>query len=77
MNGEHKTGEGAAPDRFLRLAGVLATVGMGRTAVFDRVRAGSFPKPIKVGRATVWSEREVQDWMRAQIAANRGEGGAQ
>ena len=97
MNGEHKTGEGAAPDlglhdahvrewervrgiapdRLLRLAGVMAAVGAGRTFVLDRVRAGTFPAPIKVGRATFWGEREVQGWIRAQLAASREAGGAQ
>ncbi|MBI3156996.1 MAG: AlpA family phage regulatory protein [Burkholderiales bacterium] len=65
----------AAPDRLLRLPAVMAAAGLGRTAVLDRVRAGAFPAPIKIGRATLWSEREVQAWIAAQIAASRGEGG--
>lgn len=77
MNGEHKTGEGAVdragPDRLLRLPAVMAAVGAGRTFVLDRVRAGTFPKPVRVGRATLWSEREVQGWIRTQLAANRDE----
>ncbi len=81
MNGEHKTGEGAAdpggPDRLLRLPAVMAAVGAGRTFVLDRVRRGEFPAPIKIGRATVWSEREVQGWIRVQLArAARDDGGA-
>jgi prophage regulatory protein len=79
MNGEHKTGAGAAehgvPDRLLRLPAVLAAVGLGRTAVLDRVKAGSFPQGHKVGRATLWSERAVQSWIAAQVAANRGRQG--
>jgi prophage regulatory protein len=75
MNGEHKTGEGTAPDRLLRLAGVMAAVGAGRTFVLDRVRAGTFPAPVKIGRATFWSEQAVQAWIRAQLAASREGGG--
>jgi prophage regulatory protein len=67
MNGEHKTGDGATPDRLLRLPAVLAAVGLGRTAVLDRVKAGTFPQPRKVGRATLWSERAVQGWIRSQL----------
>lgn len=72
MTAAHKTAEGAAPDRLLRLPAVMAAAGLGRTAVLDRVRAGTFPAAIKVGRATLWSEREVQAWIAAQIAASRG-----
>jgi prophage regulatory protein len=71
MNGEHKAGDGAGPDRLLRLPAVLALAGLGRTAVLDRVRDGRFPSPIKVGRATLWSERAVQGWIAAQGAAGR------
>jgi prophage regulatory protein len=65
------SGEGTAPDRLLRLAGVMAAVGAGRTFVLDRVRAGTFPAPIKVGRGAFWSEQAVQAWIQAQLAANR------
>jgi len=78
MNGEHKTGDGAAPagaahpDRLLRLPQVLATVGLGRTAVLDRVKSGAFPAPLKVGRATLWPESLVQRWVAARILESRG-----
>ncbi|HMM85073.1 AlpA family phage regulatory protein [Azohydromonas sp.] len=69
MSGDHKTGEGAAPDRLLRLPAVMDAVGAGRTFVLDRVRNGTFPRPIKIGRATMWSERAVQRWIAEQIAS--------
>jgi prophage regulatory protein len=71
MNGGHNTGEGSAPDRLLRLPAVMAAVGAGRTFVLDRVRAGTFPRPLKIGRATFWSQREIQSWIAQQIEANR------
>ena len=62
--------EHGAPDRLLRLPAVLAAVGLGRTAVLDRVKAGGFPSPHKVGRASLWSERAVQSWIRLQLGGN-------
>lgn len=77
MNGEHKTGEGVAapvgPDRLLRLPAVMAAVGAGRTFVLDRVRAGTFPQPVRIGRATMWSEHAVQRWIAAQIESSRSD----
>jgi len=78
MNGEHKTAEGTAPsadrrpDKLLRLPAVLALTGRGRTVTLDDVKAGRFPAPIKVGRATLWAETEVQDWIADRIRAARG-----
>lgn len=75
MNGEHKAGEatapGAIPERLIRLPIVLGMVGLGRTAVLDRVKAGAFPAPVKVGRATLWRESEVSGWVVAQVRQSR------
>lgn len=36
--------------------------------LFRRVRAGTFPAPIRLtgGRATAWRVRDVREWLRAQ-----------
>lgn len=78
MNGEHKAGEGAAPsplpagERLLRLPTVLALTGRGRTSTLDDVKAGTFPKPIKCGAASMWLHSEVQAWIAARVRASRG-----
>ncbi len=76
MNGEHKTGGDDAPtpttERLIRLPAVLAAVGLGRTAVLDRVKAGNFPRPVKIGRATCWREAEVSAWIRERVRESRG-----
>lgn len=78
MNGEHKTATGTAPaagglsDRLLRLPAVLLLTGRGRTVTLDDVKAGRFPTPIKIGRATLWSEREIHGWIADRIRTARG-----
>ncbi|MBL8352646.1 MAG: AlpA family phage regulatory protein [Burkholderiaceae bacterium] len=78
MNGEQKTASGTAPavaglpDRLLRLPAVLLLTGRGRTVTLDDVKAGRFPAPIRVGRATLWSEREIQGWIADRIRTARG-----
>lgn len=76
MNGEHKTGDGAAaapaPEVLLRLPEVLATVGLKRTAWLDLVKSGAAPQPVHMGRATAWPSSEIQAFIRDRIRQSRG-----
>ena len=52
-------------DRLLRLPEVMQRVGLKRTAIYDRMKAGSFPKSRKLGpRYTVWIESEIDAWIK-------------
>lgn len=54
---------------LLRLPAVLAKVGLGRSAVYQRINRGEFPSPIKLGvRAIAWPSVEIDDWIAKQIA---------
>ena len=56
------------PPRFIRLPQVIEMTGMGKTFIYARISDGTFPKQIQLGsRSVVWNEREVIDWMNAQI----------
>ncbi len=56
------------PPRFIRLPQVVEMTGMGKTFIYARISDGTFPKQIQLGsRSVVWNEREVIDWMNAQI----------
>lgn len=60
-------------ERIIRLPQVLDLVGMKKTAAYDRIKAGSFPAPIKLGaQASGWLESEVQQWIREQATRCRG-----
>jgi prophage regulatory protein len=63
----------AAPLRLLRLPDVIARVGIKRTAIFDAIKAGTFPAQIRLGkRCSCWSSAEIEIWVRARIAEARG-----
>ncbi len=58
-----------APDRLIKLPEVIAIVGLGKTMIYRKMRAGSFPQACKAGGySTRWSEREVRDWVAEQLA---------
>ena len=56
--------------RLIRLPAVQQRVGMGRTAVYEMIKAGRFPKPVKLGSASAWIDVEITQWME-QLAAGR------
>jgi prophage regulatory protein len=63
--------DAGTPDQLLRLPQTLQRVGLGRTAWLDRVKAGTAPRPVKIGRATCWAASEVQAWIAARVRESR------
>jgi prophage regulatory protein len=54
-------------DRFLRLAEVQAMVSLSRSQVYALAQAGEFPRPVKLGSSSRWSQLAIQRWMAQQI----------
>lgn len=54
--------------RLITREAVLDRVGMGKSALYDRINAGTFPKPVSLGRLARWVESEIDAWIDAQIA---------
>lgn len=56
------------PDRLLRLPEVQRMTGLGRSAIYQQMKVGLFPRSVKVGpRAATWSEAAVQRWIRQRL----------
>jgi predicted DNA-binding transcriptional regulator AlpA len=63
---------------LLDIKAVSALVGLKSSAIFERVRAGTFPEPVRMGaRCTRWPAGKVREWLRAQIEAPQEEGAKQ
>ena len=55
--------------RILRLPQVQTKTGKARASIYEGVEAGTFPKPVPLGRRAVgWLEDEVDDWIDACAA---------
>ena len=64
-------------ERFLRLPEVQLRTGFSRSFIYKSVNDKSFPAPRKVGgRASVWLESEIIDWMRVITRENVAGDGA-
>lgn len=58
---------------ILRRRQVEQRVGLTRSPLYARIKAGTFPKPIQLGssRAVGWLEHEIDAWLVAQIEQSR------
>ena len=63
----------AAPERLLRLPEVESLVGIRKSSIYEGVRLGTFPAPVKLSRRAVcWPSSAIDAWIAARI-----KGGAQ
>jgi prophage regulatory protein len=53
-----------SPARLLRLPEVIARVGLKRSAIYQRMSEGRFPKSRSLGpKCAVWVESEIDEWI--------------
>ena len=56
----------APPPRLLRLPEVIDRVGLRRSAIYQRMSEGRFPKCRSLGpKCSVWVEAEINDWINS------------
>jgi prophage regulatory protein len=61
-----------SPLNILRRKQVQARTGLSRSAIYQRVKAGTFPPQVSLGERTVgWIESEINSWLTARIEASR------
>jgi len=66
LQGDKGAGQAA---QYLRVKGVAEACAISVTTVWARVKAGTFPKPFKLGpRTTVWDAAAVRAWQDQQKA---------
>ena len=61
--------------RFMRLPEVKHQVGLGRTAIYQKIKTGEFPAPIPLsndGLAVGWDSEAVSAWIESRIEAAGG-----
>lgn len=53
------------PDRLYRLSELKPLTGMSRSKTYALMAAGSFPKPVRVGRTLVWASTDIAQWQKS------------
>ena len=56
-----------AETRLLRIREVLDRIGLGRSKLYQLVKADpDFPRPVHVGKAVRWRDRDIEEWIGRQ-----------
>jgi prophage regulatory protein len=48
----------------MRIPQILEIMPISRATFCSMVKKGEFPKPIKIGRSSLWTQEQVQAYMR-------------
>lgn len=63
-------------DEILRRSEVERVVGLKRSAIYEMISRGIFPRPVRIGaRAVGWRRRDIRAWLDSRPAAGHGERG--
>ena len=58
-------------DKLLKRVEVEAVTGISTATLYELMRAGRFPEPLRVGpRAVRWRESEIEAWMESRPRAS-------
>jgi prophage regulatory protein len=50
----------------------MERVGLKQSSIYNKMKAGDFPKPVKISeRAVGWVESEINDWIASRIEEAR------
>ncbi len=52
--------------RLMRLPEVTSRLGIGKTKLYAMIKAGDFPRPVKLGKVSAWPCDSVTKWIAVQ-----------
>lgn len=55
-------------ERLLKLQHVEALVSLKKSKIYALIAAGQFPRPVKVGRSSMWLKSEIAAWIALAVA---------
>lgn len=50
-----------AIQQLMSVRDVMARIGVGKTAVYDAIKRGDLPPPVKIGGSARWIPEEIED----------------
>lgn len=58
-------------ETLLRLQAVMDRTGIKRSKIYNLIRDGGFPEPIKIDGCAVWPSSAIDQWIANRVAAWR------
>ena len=71
-NNNHMSDTDFTKDRLVDMAFITAYTGLTDKWFYKLIKDGEFPKPIKLGRSSRWTESEVKSWLKQRMEKSRG-----
>ena len=65
------TGAASIPPALFDCDNLSAYVDFGRSRIYQLIKAGDFPKPIKFGKSSRWLRADIDAWIAQQVAAQQ------
>ncbi len=62
------------PLSLMRIDQVCAVIGYKKPTIYQWIREGKFPRPIKIGRSARWPSDVVDSWINDRINENKNYG---
>jgi len=59
---KRKTDPMHPPERLFRLTDLRELTGLSRSGVYSKISQGTFPRPLKSGRVSVWKASAIREW---------------
>lgn len=64
----HETRPVVPRDRLIRMSEVETLTGLGKTSIYELMKAGKFPRSIRLhARLVAWPETTVLSWIQSRI----------
>jgi len=61
-------------NKIVRLKQAISHTGLSRSSIYLYIKAGTFPKPIKLGERSIgFIESELNEWIESRISDSRNE----
>ncbi len=57
-------------EKYLRRPAVEALIGLSRTTIYEMMKRGEFPRPVRItGKAVAWPESAIAEWQASRPVA--------
>ena len=58
---------------LIKLPVVISVTGKSRSSIYDDIKSGRFPKPLKIGKRSVaWKYSDIELWINSLESSQRG-----
>lgn len=55
-------------EKHLRLPAVIEATGLSRSTIYDKMKDGTFPRPVNISaRAIAWPESVIAEWLAQRV----------